>query len=373
MHRHTSRFALLAVIAAVVGTIAACAPAEPEIRTVEVTKEVVVEKTVEVEVPVEEITVGYSAPHLADVGQVTIQQGLMDGAAEKGWKVITTNSNYDVQKQVNDIENLITLGVSAIVAVPNDSAAIVPGIEAANEAGIPFFTIDRSAFGGEVALTVLSDNYLAGKQAGESMVALLTNKFGEPKGKILHLQGDLGTNVAQLRGQGFDDVIAGYPDIEMFKFDTKWKAEVAASAVEDFLTSDPDIDGLYFHTEGIIPGALVAVEQSKGSLPKVGEEGHIIVVGIDGTPDALDMIRDGEMDMTASQPLYDFGFVISDFVENMLVNGEEIEPGTIEEEGALWSPAEISMGEYGMEALLATTAVSADNVDNPGLWGNVLK
>ena len=40
-------------------------------------------------------------------------------------------------------------------------------IERANAANIPVFTIDRSAFGGKVVLTVLANNYLAGKQEGE--------------------------------------------------------------------------------------------------------------------------------------------------------------------------------------------------------------
>jgi hypothetical protein len=39
---------------------------------------------------------------------------------------------------------------------------------------------------------------------------------------------------------------------------------------------------------------------------------------------------------------------------------------------ALWSPAEIREGEYGLELLMATTAVTKDNVDDPRLWGNVL-
>jgi ABC-type sugar transport system substrate-binding protein len=295
---------------------------------------------------------------------------MLDGAAGMGWKTVTTNANGDVQKQINDIDNLITLGVKAIVSVPQDSAAVVPGIEAANAAGIPFFTIDRSAFGGDVALTILADNYLAGQQAGEAMVELLTEKYGEPKGKVLELQGDLGTNVAQLRGQGFDDVIAQYPDITLYQVHTKWDPTVGADAVQDYLVSDPDLDGVYFHSEYTGAGVVAALEQSDRLKP-VGDPDHLIMTGIDGSPDALGWIRDGYMDMTASQPLYDFGIVMARFIDDVLAD-EEIQPGTVEEPGALWSPAEIREGEYGMECLLATTAVTKDNVDDPGLWGNVL-
>ncbi len=323
------------------------------------------------EKPEEEIFIGYAAPWLRDVGQVVIQQGLLDGAMKLGWKNVTTNADGNVAKQVNDIDNLITMGVSAIVSVPQDSAAIVPAVERANQAGIPFFTIDRSAFGGDVVLTVLANNYLAGQQEGENLIKLLTEKYGEPRGKVLELQGDLATNVAQLRGQGFDDVVAKYPKIELIQRPTKWDPKVGADATEDVLTTDPDLDAVYFHSEYTGAGVVPALDRL-GKIKPVGHPDHIIVLGIDGTPEALDWIRKGTMDSTSAQPLYDYGIVCARFIKDYL-EGKEIKPGKVEGPGALWSPAEIVEGEYGLELKLATTLVTKENVDDPGLWGNVLK
>ena len=324
------------------------------------------------EKPVEgEVFVGYAAPWLRDVGQVVIMQGLLDGAMNLGWKTVTTNADGSVAKQVNDIDNLITMGVSAIVSVPQDSAAIVPAVERANRAGIPFFTIDRSAFGGDVVLTVLANNYLAGQQEGENLIKLLTEKYGEPRGKVLELQGDLATNVAQLRGQGFDDVVKKYPKIKLIQKPTKWDPKVGADATEDVLTTDPDLDAVYFHSEYTGAGVVPALERL-GKIKPVGHPDHIIVLGIDGSPEALDWIRDGIMDSTSAQPLYDYGIVCSKFIKDYL-EGKEIKPGKVEEPGALWSPAQIAEGEYGLELQLATTLVTKENVDHPGLWGNVLK
>lgn len=318
-----------------------------------------------------EIFIGYAAPWLRDEGQVVIQQGLLDGAMKYGWKTITTNADGDVAKQINDIENLITMGVSAIVTVPQDSAAIVPAIEKANSANIPVFTIDRSAFGGKVVLTVLANNYLAGKQEGENLVKLLTQKYGEPRGKVLELQGDLATNVAQLRGQGFDDVIKKYPKITLIQRPTKWDPKVGADATEDVLTTDPDLDAIYFHSEYTGNGVVPAL-QRLGKLKPIGDPEHIILLGIDGTPAALDWIREGIMDSTSAQPLYDYGIVCSRFIKDYL-EGKPIKPGKVEEPDALWSPAEISQGEYCLELQLATTLVTKENVDDPRLWGNKLR
>jgi len=316
------------------------------------------------------IVIGYSAPALMDVGQVSIAQGMLDAGTKLGWLTITTNANLDVQKQISDIENLITLGVNAIVAVPQDSAAIVPAIEKANAANIPFFTIDRSAFGGKVALTVLSDNYLAGQQAGEKMVELLKGKYGDVKGKVLELQGDLGTNVAQLRGKGFDDVIAKYPNIKLYQAAVKWLPDPAAAAVEDYLVSDPDLDGLYFHSEYTMPASLIAAERAGRGTP-VGDPKHLFVVAIDGTADALNNIRQGKIDSTSSQPLYDFGFVMADYIK-MVLDAKPIALGKVEKANTSWSPAEVRQGQYGLECLLPTTLVTKANVEDPTLWGNVM-
>ena len=81
--------------------------------------------------------------------------------------------------------------MTAIVAVPDDSAGICLAVQAAKDAGIPFYTIDRSPSGCVIDMTVLSDNYLAGKQSAEATVAFLTERYGAPKGKVLEITGNL--------------------------------------------------------------------------------------------------------------------------------------------------------------------------------------
>ena len=100
-----------------------------------------------------------------------------------------------VDKQSPDIAQ----GVDAIVAVPDDSAGICVAVQNAKDQGIPFYTIDHSPSGCEINMTVLSDNYLAGQQSGEAVVAYLTEKYGEPSGTVLEITGNMAQNVAQLR------------------------------------------------------------------------------------------------------------------------------------------------------------------------------
>jgi ABC-type sugar transport system substrate-binding protein len=313
------------------------------------------------------VTVGYGAPELSGA-QGQIMNGLVSNAETKNWAVVTTNANFSAEEQANQMDYFLSLGVDAIVTVPVDSQAICASVAKAKEAGVPFFTIDRAPIGCEIDMVVQSDNYLAGKQAAEEMVKLLTEKYGEPRGVVLELQGDLGQNVAQLRGGGFNDVMAEYPDIEVIQKPTEWQAEKFSAAVLDVLSARDDVDGIYMHSDCVGTTVVLAALEQLGKKVARGEEGHIFIAGVDGCPEALQSIRDGFSDQASSQPIPDFGIIVR-WIE-MLLNGEEITEGEIVQEGALWSPAIIVKSDVGFMANLATTNVTPENADEAALWGN---
>jgi ABC-type sugar transport system substrate-binding protein len=316
----------------------------------------------------DEVVIGYSAPGLVGA-QLEIQQGLVDHAEEKGWTVQTTTSGGDPQKQLDDINNYIAQGVDAIVAVPDDSAGICTSVDAADEAGIPFYTIDRSPQGCEINMTVLSDNYLAGQQSGEAIVAFLSEKYGAPQGKVLEITGNLGQNVAQLRGGGFNDVMAQHPEITVITKTGDWDAAKGVDIVRDVASTEGDLDAIYMHSDAVYMAGTVQVLGELDLLFPRGEEGHIFLAGVDGSPAALQAIRDGHADQSSNQPIPDFG-IITDYIE-MELNGEEIAEGEVVQEGALWSPARIEMSDVGPQLFLATTSVGPDTVDDERLWANI--
>lgn len=360
-------FAFLLTACAPAATPAA--PAAPAATSAPVVQTVVVQQTVQVEVTKASsvVTIGYDSPELTG-GQGAIMGGMVNGAKAKGWAVVTSNANSDAATQANQVDTFISMGVKAVVAVPVDSKAICAEVQKAKDAGISFFTIDRAPIGCEVDMTIQSDNYLAGKQAAEEMVKLLKAKYGSEKGTVLELQGDLGQNVAQLRGGGFDDVMKNYPDIKVIQKPTNWDAAKFSSATQD-VASSTELDGIYMHSDCVGIKAVMASLQQLNKLAKVGDPAHIFLTGVDGCRDTLQAIRDGYADESSSQPLPDFGVVISDYMK-MVFDGQAIQEGTVTKEGALWSPAVIKKTDTGFVANLSTTAVTKDNVDNPGLWGN---
>lgn len=315
-----------------------------------------------------EYTFGFAAPWLLDEGQIAIQAGFVEAAMADGHKAVTTNANGDVKKQMDQIDTLLQMKVDAVVTVPTDSAVLSEAVKKANSMGIPFICIDRSTTEGDLFVTVQSDNYMAGKQAGEYMVNLLVKKYGEPKGTVVELQGDLSQNVAQLRGGGFNDVMKEYPNIKVLSRPTQWLASRAAEVITEILAARPDIDGIYWHSD-CMGGAVVSVIEAAGKLVPVGDPARIFLVGIDGAPSVLNLIREGKVEATMAQPLLDFGAIAYRlFMEAKA--GKTVAEGPYVEAGALWSPAEIVSTATGPMLNLATSPVDKSNVDDKRLWGN---
>lgn len=316
------------------------------------------------------ILMGIASPSLGDEGQVAIQQGAIEACKKYGFDYLTTNAERDALTQMNQIDLLIERGVDAVITVPVDAAALSESVKKLNKLGIPIICQDRSTTSGKLLITVQADNYLAGQQAAEFMVHLLELKYGEPKGLVLELQGALGTNVAQLRGGGFNDTMKKYPKIKVLSKPVEWMPDIAAKVVEDVLTAHPELDGTYTHSDFTLAGVIPALERI-GRLELVGKPNHIFTVSIDAASQALDWIRERKHDASMAQPLVSYGILAVEFFAEYYLKGKEIPVGqTITQSGVLWSPAQIIEAPTGPMVNLRTTPVDIHNVDDLRLWSN---
>lgn len=219
---------------------------------------------------------------------VTLKEGAEAKAKELGVELIVLDSQDDSAKATANMEDLITRGVDLIIVNPTDSDAIVPSVEAANEAKIPVITVDRVSNGGGVVAEVASDNFAGGKMAGEFIVEQLGGK-----GKVVELEGIPGANSAIERGQGFNEAIKG-SDIEVVAKQTADYDRVKGLEVmENILQSQSEIDAVFAHNDEMALGALEAIKAS-------GRE-NIKVVGFDATDDAVKAVEAGELAATIAQ------------------------------------------------------------------------
>jgi ribose transport system substrate-binding protein len=247
------------------------------------------------------VTVGYAGPTLNNAFFVGLQKGVRDGAKKYGFELKETNANGDAGTQFNQTQDLITQDVDALVLVPIDSKSIVPAVQAANNADIPVFTLDRGADGGKLASVVETNNLQAGQKGANYIVDLLKERYGKPQGNVVDLQGLVGTTAATDRERGFQKVMNKYPDIDIVANQpADFDQEKALNVTTNILQANKQIDAIFGANDDNTVGAIRAID-SAGRYEPPGSDKHIYVVGIDGTAQALQAIRQGKQTATVSQ------------------------------------------------------------------------
>jgi ribose transport system substrate-binding protein len=241
-----------------------------------------------------------------------LKEGVEARAAEDGVTVdvIALPTASGVADQVAQFEDAVTSGYQGIIMGTIDAAGIVPGIEAANAAGIPVLAVDTAPAGGELISLVQTDNVAASRLAG----TYVGEQIGGT-GKVLNRQGDMANQTAQARNQGFHEGIAAFPDVTVIDQSAHWQQAEGLSITENILTSDPDIVAIFAAND---PPALGAVQ----ALLAAGRT-DVIVVGFDAIPDAVQAVIDGSMKATVAQFPRVMGIVGVDLMVRHL-NGETV-------------------------------------------------
>lgn len=248
---------------------------------------------------------------------VDVKDGVQKAADEHGIELYITDAQDDPTIQMKDVENLITKKPDAIIIDTCDSDAIVSSIEACNEAGIPVFTMDREANGGEVISHIGYDAIKSGRMAGQYLVDTLGGK-----GKIVEIQGIMGTNVAQNRSQGFNEIMKENPDMEIVACQVAdFDRAKGMSVMENILQANPEIDGLYAANDEMLLGALEAMEAA-------GRTDEIVKIGCDAIDDTLDAMKSGKVDATIAEPPFFLGKAILNTAYDYL-EGKTVEPYVI--------------------------------------------
>jgi len=209
-----------------------------------------------------------------------LEEGLRTEAAKHNYELIITAAEFDLGKQIGQIEDFVARKVDAIIVCPVDSKGIGPGVKKANGAGIPVFTADIAAQEGEVVSHIASDNVAGGRLAGE----YLANVIGG-KGTVAIVNHPAITSVLD-RVQGFKEAIAKFPGITIVAdVSGQGVRDKAMQVTADVLLAHPTLDAIFGINDDSALGALDAVQQFKRT--------RIAIVGYDATPPAVDAIVKG--------------------------------------------------------------------------------
>jgi ribose transport system substrate-binding protein len=239
---------------------------------------------------VQNVTLGLSVSTLNNPFFVTLVEGAQAAAEAMGVELIVVDAQDSPSTEAANIEDLIAQGVDAILINPTDSDAVVPSVLAANQAGIPVFTIDRSASGGEIVSHIASDNVAGGVLAAQYLCSRLGGA-----GKVVELEGIAGTSAARDRGQGFNQYMAeSCPGVEIVARQTaNFNRAEGLTVFENILQAQSVIDGVFAHNDEMILGAIEAATAA-------GRTG-IVFVGFDAIDDAVSAVRAGTLAATVAQ------------------------------------------------------------------------
>lgn len=231
----------------------------------------------------DKFTVGYANMADTDVFVMARKTAFIDAAkSDPSMDVKFSDANNDASKQLDQIDNFIAAKVNAIVVVPVDYQGIVPGVEKANEAGIPVIALGIQSAGGKSTF-VGSKNIDAGKMQGEFMHDHLPKNA-----QVLYLQGTPGLYHSAERMKGFTEAL-NRPDVKILASQTgNYDRADGMKVTEDWVQTFPKFDALVAANDQM---ALGAVQALKGADRLKG----VMISGVDGTPDALQAIRNGEM------------------------------------------------------------------------------
>jgi ABC-type sugar transport system substrate-binding protein len=226
-------------------------------------------------------------------------------------ELVYTNANSQASKQISDIRDMIAQDVDAIIVAPLLEEGMDPALNAAKEAGVPVFLIDRETAGTpcEDYITFMGSNFLEqGKRAADIM-ANLTNE----KGKVAVLEGTPGASVTIDRTEGFEQQLKKYPNMEIVASQTgEFLRTKGQTVMEQLIQSNPDINAVYAENDEMALGAIQALKDA-GKDP--GKD--VKVVSIDGTRQAVQAIITGDINVVIeTNPR--FGPLAFDTIEKFL-------------------------------------------------------
>ncbi len=246
--------------------------------------------------------IGVSMARFDDNFLTVLRNGIQAQADAAGLSVQIEDAQDDVAKQLDQINNFIASGVTAIIVNPVDTSATQAMSDAAAAAGVPLVYVNRQP----VNIDTLPDNqaFVASNEVDSGTletIQLCDNWAAEGKTEVnvYVMQGQLSNQAAVQRTQDIYDVIeAGKCKVKVNVIDQQtanWSRDEATSLMTNWLSSGAAFDGVIANNDEMAIGAIQAMKAAGIDMATVQ------VGGVDATQDALAAMQAGDLDVTVFQ------------------------------------------------------------------------
>ncbi|MBR2189538.1 MAG: substrate-binding domain-containing protein [Eubacterium sp.] len=248
-------------------------------------------------------------------------------AAEKaGITLKIYDGNYDAGLQVTQIEEMIESGVDGILLNPEDADESAACVDLAQEAGVPVIAVNTRVNSDKIASYVGSDD----EEAGRLLMQRVADALGG-SGNVVILEGPIGQSAQRERLAGMKEILRKYPELKVISCKTaNWSRLEARGVMEKWLGIFDQIDAVAAENDDMALGAADAVTEKRSSDAAAGNSSSdvamdaateksssdasakknssgnsggadLVIVGIDGSEDAVRAVENGQMTATIFQ------------------------------------------------------------------------
>ncbi|MBU9743664.1 substrate-binding domain-containing protein [Lachnospiraceae bacterium ASD3451] len=218
-------------------------------------------------------------------------------------KVVSTNADANVEKQVSDVESLIAQNPDVIILRAVDADGLAASVDACVSAGIPVVASSYEVHNDKISAWVGANQKDNGIIQGEYLQGIL-DANPDMKMNLCYIWGGFGLTGTQERYDGLND-----PFVNKLKADGRgellaekagnWSASDAMALTEDWIQSFPDMNVIVCQNDEMAAGAANALKAANVDMEK------FYLLGIDGSANGQQYIRDGLIDATIWTDLND--------------------------------------------------------------------
>lgn len=338
------------------------------------------------------LTVGFSTHFTSGAWVSALVDGTDIYAQEKGFDYNLYTTGGESQQQITDIRQMINQEYDGIVLVPFDTQDIAAVVEEAADAGIPVFTLDIDAATDAAEMLVSWSDEDAAEVAASHLIDNLREQHPDrDQYEVLEVRAPPGRDISRLRHEPFNEQIEATDDVEVVGVvDGEWTREAADQRAREWINANDPPDAIYSASFAMGLGAMRALEQLDLRYPSDHDD-HIVAVQLDGSSESHDLIMDGYIDAAIDQPVHFYGPIALEYLERYVTGdgpdelpeeGTEvtaddltIEPaeheGTTLWEEPIWEPATIGTSFDHRHFITSYIEITAENADDPHLWGNI--
>ena len=188
----------------------------------------------------------------------------------------------NVAQQTALAEEALRSKPDAVVFTPTDPKALVPVVAKFTAAGIPVINVNDRLAGGNVAAYVGSDDRAIARATAQALLKAMNGT-----GTVVILEGPPKLASSMLRVRGFNEALKEFPKVKLLASQTaNYARKPAADLMNNLIRKFPQIDGVLAANDPMALGALDALGPNRRTA---------LVVGINASRDAADLIKSGQM------------------------------------------------------------------------------